>query len=155
MLESIADFLSLYLHFKFDKDKKKRRQFEKENNLPKKFMINPLIWIVLFVVVLGSIIGIGISVYQHYYANNKNITEKIIKIEQILEKEKESLGIYPEKLTDIIRNNPLRKNICLDIWGNEYHYELLENGKNYVLLSKGLDGILNTDDDVNGNKNLP
>ena len=55
MLESIADFLSLYLHFKFDKDKKKRRQFEKENNLPKKLMINPLIWIVLFFVVLGSL----------------------------------------------------------------------------------------------------
>ena len=77
------------------------------------------------------------------------------EIEQILENEKSSLGIYPEKLSKIIRNNPLRKNITSDYWNNEFFYEQSENGTSYVLISKGKDGILKTEDDINGIKNLP
>ena len=91
------------------------------------------------------------------FSNNgkTKTTEKIAEIELILEKEKSSLGIYPKKLNTIIRNNPLRKSITSDYWNNEFYYEQIENGLDYILISKGKDGILKTEDDINGNKNLP
>ena len=58
MLEDINDII-------FWRRKKKRRKFEKENNLPKKIMINPLIilkGLILFIVI------IGLTIYQLYFS---------------------------------------------------------------------------------------
>ncbi len=54
-----------------------------------------------------------------------------------------------------ITNNPLRKKITLDYWNNEFYYEQKENGLGYVLISKGKDGILKTEDDISGIKTCP
>ena len=155
MLDIIGELLFWREDYKFAKRKKARREFEKENNLPKKLMIHP-VWklfgiFIVFVLISKLVIG-------HFYFSDygtKKTTEKIAEIELILENEKSSLGIYPEKLNIIIRNNPLRKNITSDYWDNEFFYEQIENGLGYVLVSKGKDGILKTNDDINGNKNLP
>ena len=155
MLDIIGELLFWREDYKFAKRKKARREFEKENNLPKKLMIHP-VWklfgiFIVFVLISKLVIG-------HFYFSDygtKKTTEKIAEIELILENEKSSLGIYPEKLNIIIRNNPLRKNITSDYWDNEFFYEQIENGLGYVLVSKGKDGILKTKDDINGNKNLP
>ena len=66
----------------------------------------------------------------------------------ILEKEKKKTGIYPKKLKNIIRDNPLMRNITKDYWKNEFFYEQIDNGNSYLLTSKGKDGILNTEDDI-------
>ena len=148
MLEVIGDLLFWREDYKFSKRKKARREFEKENNLPKKLMIHP-VWrlfgmILIFVTLLILLIQ---SFFFSNYGTNKT-KEKIAEIVLILENEKEKNKIYPEKLNTIIRNNPLRKNLTLDYWRNEFFYEQQKNGQDYILISKGKDGILNTEDDI-------
>ncbi|WAC02142.1 hypothetical protein N7U66_20600 [Lacinutrix neustonica] len=151
MLDIIGDLLLWREDYKFAKRKKAGREYEKENNLPKKLMIHP-VW-KLFGILLLFIIVVRFFFFSDY--GQRKTVEKIDKIDQILEKEKKALGIYPEKLNIIIRNNPLRKKITLDYWNNEFFYEQKENGLSYVLISKGKDGILKTDDDIGKAKNLP
>ena len=155
MGEIIAELLLLWKDLKFWKKKKARRKFEKENNLPKKFLIRPSLLVLLIAV--GFIIVARIAIRIFYVSDNgmTETTEQLNKIESILEQEKSELGIYPQELKNIIRNNPLRQNITSDLWNNEFHYEQLENGQSYVLKSKGQDGILGTEDDIDGRKNLP
>jgi amino acid transporter len=153
--ELIAHILSIIEDIKFWKKKKERRKFEKENNLPKKLMIHPL-WKLLGILLI--FIFLAKFAMGHFFFSNhgeKKTIEKITEIELILEKEKSSSGNYPEKLNTIIRNNPFRKNITSDYWDNEFFYEQKKNGSAYVLISKGKDGILNTEDDINGIRNLP
>ncbi|WP_371824130.1 DUF805 domain-containing protein [Lutibacter sp. A80] len=77
--------------------------------------------------------------------------KEIAEIIRILEIRKKELGFYPQELKEIIGNNPLRKKIDIDFWGNEYHYKLIDNGVNYILISKGKDEILGTADDIGVN----
>jgi len=155
MGEIIAELLLIWEDLKFWKKKKARRKFEEENNLPKKLMIRTSTLVLL--IAIGFIIVARILFGIFYFADKgaDDTTEKIAKITAILNEEKTDLGIYPEELKTIIRNNPLRQNITLDYWKNEFHYKQLDNGLNYVLKSKGSDGILGTDDDISGTKNLP
>lgn len=148
MLEVIGNLLFWREDCKFSKRKKERREFEKENNLPKKLMIHP-VWglfglILIFVILLRLLIG---YVFFSDYGTNKT-QKKITEIVQILEDEKHTIKIYPEKLNTIIRNNPLRENLILDYWNNEFFYEKNKNGQDYILISKGKDGILYTEDDI-------
>ena len=147
--ELILDFLILLLDFQFLKDLKKKRAIEKENKLQQKREMLPSTKIFIIVVSITLIFLFSFSIYKMYFGIEKKAIEKLAEIKELLHKEKESFGTYPENLSEIIRNNPLRKNITLDICGNEYHYEQLENGRKYTLLSKGKDGILNTNDDIN------
>ena len=73
---------------------------------------------------------------------------KIIDIKLLLEAEKKYSGYYPKELAAIIRNNPLRKNIILDGWKNEFSYTLSKDSLNYTLISLGKDEKLNTSDDI-------
>jgi len=151
----IGEILFWFEDDKFRKRKKARRKYEKENNLPKKLMIHPAIRILglslAFILVVKIIIG-------YFYLSDYGIKEtskKIAEIQLILEDEKREIGNYPEKLNIIIRNNPLRKNLITDYWKNEFSYELSPNGLGYSLISKGMDGILNTEDDIKRKVNLP
>ncbi|AUC80782.1 hypothetical protein [Lacinutrix sp. Bg11-31] len=156
MLDSILDLfitiLDFFTEFKFWKKKKARRKLEKEKKLPKKVMIHPYLKLLLIFLIIILPIKLVLGYFLFTNKGESNTTEKIIKIEEILEHEKKSLGVYPKKLTAIIRNNPLRKNMTLDYWNNEFFYEQTEQGLNYILISKGKDGILKTKDDVSLNK---
>ena len=148
MPELIADILGLYLDIKFWIKHKKRRKFEKENNLPKSIVWHPitkplLIFFVLFIV--------SFSIFSFFNFKNKleeKTRSKINKVKIILETEKKQFGFYPKELKDIIRNNPLRKNITLDSWKNEFIYTLSKDCLNYKLISIGKDRKLNTSDDI-------
>lgn len=152
MLDSIGDLLFWREDYKFSKRKKARRAFEKENNLPKKLMLHP-VWKLLGILFIFAFISrLVIGYFFFSDRGTKLTTQKLAEIELILENEKNAFGIYPEKLNVIIRNNPFRENLITDFWNNEFFYEQTENGYSYILISKGKDGILNTDDDINGNK---
>jgi len=155
MGEIIAELLLLWEDLKFWKKKKARRKFEKENNLPKKLMIRTSTLVLLIAVGFIIVARILIGIFHFTDKGTGHTTEKIVKITAILNEEKRDLGIYPKELKTIVRNNPLRQNITLDYWKNDFYYEQLDNGLNYVLKSKGSDGILGTDDDISGTKNLP
>jgi hypothetical protein len=148
MLDLIGELLLWREDYKFSKSKKARRQFEKENNLPKKIMIHP-VWKVAIILVISILLlklVIGYVFFSDY--GLKQTSEKIVEINKILEKERTDIGNYPLELKTIIRNNPLRKDITTDYWGNEFFYRLTENGESYTLISNGKDGILKTKDDI-------
>ena len=152
MLQTVAELFAQILFwredYKFSKKKKARRQFQKENNLPKKIMIHPVLTVfILAIVLIPSSIGIFNFMKSNFFGR-KNTVEKISKIKAILENEKKVIGIYPDSLKKIIRNNPMRSNINYDAWNNEFYYQQLENGLHYSIKSKGRDGILNTEDDI-------
>lgn len=147
MAEFIASILETYLEIKHYFKVRKRRKFEKKNNLPKKRMISPLdkIWI------LVAIILIPILCLKFYSLRRNKITltnDKINEIELLLEAEKLQFGFYPKELKQLIRNNPLRKNITLDGWQNEFSYNLSKDSLNYELISLGKDRKLDTSDDI-------
>lgn len=148
ILEFLGFILEIIIDLVFWRDRKKRRKFEKENNLPKKTMVNPNTLVTIYSIVIILISVILFLMYQHYYSNVKNANKNIIKIQELVIENKEQDGTYPEKLEDIIRNNPLRKNITVDPWGNKYYYKVSENKNTFTLISKGKDGILNTEDDI-------
>jgi len=150
MLELIGELLFWREDYKFSKRKKARRVHEKENKLPKTFMIHP-VWKLLGIILIVGFIGkLLISYFYVSDYGNRKTTQNIEKIEMILAQEKSALGIYPEKLNSIKRNNPLRKNITTDYWQNEFYYQQLDSGQAYLLISKGNDGILKTKDDLKG-----
>ena len=70
------------------------------------------------------------------------------EIADILKSEKQQLQKYPKELKEIVRNNPLRKNIILDYWHSEFVYFLSKDSLNYTLISLGADRKLNTSDDL-------
>lgn len=146
--EIVAELLEWYLDIKFWFKKRKRRKFEKENNLPKRLMIYPSDKIYLALLVLG-LISITLFMFFVYPDIKENKTEeKLNEIVEILNQEKKILGTYPQSLKMIIRNNPLRQNITKDAWGNDFEYQLSEDGKSYVLSSLGKDAKPKTDDDI-------
>lgn len=152
MIEDIALFFGELFFWRedysFSKRKKARRALEKEQNLPKKLMISP---IVIVIGVLLLIVVVLKLVSSSYFNPNKGInktSEKITKIELLLEKRKSTLGEYPIELKAITKNNPLKKRSILDYWNNKFHYKVIDKDSSYILISKGKDGILNTEDDI-------
>jgi hypothetical protein len=150
--EIVADILEWYLDIKFWFKKRKQRKFEKENNLPKKVMIYPSDKIEFASIILVVIAIFGFVFIIHPMMNNNSTEEKLSEISAILEDEKEVLGVYPEDLKAIIRNNPLRRNLIIDAWDTEVQYQLLNDGKTYKLFSIGNDRKANTKDDIIFNK---
>jgi hypothetical protein len=149
--ELIADILTWFLDIKHWFKKRKRRKFEKDNNLPKKGMPYPSDKIEIVSTVAGIIILFSLFFYFLPNSEIKKTKEKLSEITQILEKEKQVLGSYPNELSVIIRNNPLRMNLVTDSWRNSLQYKLSVDGETYTLFSIGKDGIANTKDDIHLN----
>jgi hypothetical protein len=148
MADLISLILDLYLDIKHWFTVKKRRKFEKENNLPKSIVWHPLTKPLLFFFILSISC---FSLFSYLNLKNKPLSEtkkKLQSINLLLEKEKKQFGKYPKKLRDIIRNNPLRKNITQDYWKNEFVYTLSKDSLNYSIISSGKDQKFNTPDDI-------
>lgn len=147
MSDLIVFFLGIYSDIRHWFRVKKRRKFEKKNKLPKKIMISPMnkVGIVTLIISIPIFFLRFNRVRNQKFALNLN---KIIEIKLLLEAEKKQFGFYPKELKTIIRNNPLRKNITLDVWKNEFLYIISKDSLNYKLISLGKDGELNTSDDI-------
>jgi general secretion pathway protein G len=148
LADFIAFILALYLDIKHWFKVKKRRRFEKENNLPKSFVWHPMTMPLLL---FFTIFTVSFSIVSYSYLKDKSIIktdEKLDLIITILESEKRQSGYYPKELKSIIRNNPLRKNIILDGWNNEFVYTLSKDSLNYTLISFGKDRKPSTSDDI-------
>tara|TARA_R110002126_G_scaffold291479_2_gene453063 strand:- start:34116 stop:34571 length:456 start_codon:yes stop_codon:yes gene_type:complete len=147
LADFIAFILELYLDIKHWFKVKKRRRFEKENNLPKKRMMSPMNKIGIVILIIS--IPVLILRLNRFQKKDFELTlHKIIEIKLLLEAEKKYSGFYPKELAAIIRNNPLRKNIILDGWKNEFSYTLSKDSLNYALISFGKDRKPSTSDDI-------
>ncbi|MFY9243038.1 MAG: type II secretion system protein GspG [Polaribacter sp.] len=148
MAEFIGCILELYLDIKHWFQIKKRRKFEKENNLPKSIVWHPM---TKPFVVFSIIFLISAFIFFSFVSKNEfelKTKKKLNEISEILEAEKKEFGKYPVSLNEIIRNNPLRKNITLDYWKNEFIYRISKDSLNYTLISLGKDRQQNTSDDI-------
>ncbi len=147
LLELVAEIGLTIQEFFFRKKKKRRRAYEKANNLPIKRMISPNQRVYILLAVLGFISFLIIIFFPS--SSNKQITiKKLTEIKELLEKEKQVFGKYPNELRIIIRNNPLRENLLEDGWNNTFIYEIKENGAGYFLISCGNDEVFKTEDDI-------
>ena len=146
ILVILSEFALNIQEFFFRKKREKRRIYEEENNLPKKKMISPYqrVYILLgFMFFVGFLFLIG----SLFFTNGRS-NENVETIKELLEDEREAFGVYPKELHLIIRNNPLRVNLLEDSHGNNFHYQLSNNGESYRLFSSGKDGKPNTKDDI-------
>ena len=148
MGDLIAFILELYLDIKHWFKVKRRRKFEKENNLPKKYIWHPLdkLFLISFLLII-------ITLYLRFFFFSKNKYERYTKqkldeIAQILNEEKKEFGKFPKELKEVIRNNPLRKKIHLDFYENEFIYKLSKDYLNYTIIAIGKDQKFNTKDDL-------
>jgi hypothetical protein len=151
LAELITDLLLWFQDIKFWFKKRKRRKFEKEHGLPKKFMLYPSQKI--FLIGTPAIIILYMLSFFLFVDINQDITRnKIVELIEILEKEKEDIGRYPDKIRDVVRNNPLRQSVIFDSWKQEFYYESFNNGTTFKLQSLGSDGELGTSDDIKHNE---
>ncbi|KGL62723.1 type II secretion system protein GspG [Polaribacter sp. Hel1_85] len=148
MSDLISSILEIVLEIKYWIKHGKQRKYEKENNLPKSIVWAPYTkqFFILFLIFIPVCF---LFIFLTSIGKNENDTEeRIIKISKLLEEEKNKFGKYPSELKTIIRNNPLRKNITLDYWKNEFVYLLSKDSLNYTIISLGSDQKLNTADDL-------
>lgn len=148
LLEGFLEIYLFFVDYKFWKKKKAQRKYEKEHGLPKQLMIYPSDKIYLRAGLLLLILAIPVWFLFSINKNQKAITKQMMQIHELLKAEKKQFNIYPKQLNTIIRNNPLHRDLTLDVWDNAFYYVVTEDGLNYSLVSKGPDGILNTEDDV-------
>lgn len=148
MLDFFAHILDLILEIQYWLKIKKRRKFEKENNLPKSMVWHPLTKpsLILFLILIPILIVVSILRFSNEY--EKKTTEKLTEISILLEDELKQNAFYPKDLKSIIRNNPLRKNICLDYYKNEFVYSVSKDSLHYSIIAIGKDQKLNTADDI-------
>lgn len=102
-----------------------------------------------FITLTSIIILISLFFYfSEPYFKVSNTKEDCEKIVIGLNSYKKDLLNYPTNMDSLIGNSPLRKEWKKDRWNNEYYYKSLNNGKNFILISKGKDQKLFTKDDI-------
>ena len=148
MAELFSEILEWYLDIKYWIKHKKRRKFEKENNLPKSIVWHPMTKPLLIAFPIFLLTFALISYFNLENRPIENTNSKIVKIQLLLSSEKKQFGFYPKELKEIIRNNPLHKNITKDYWGNDFIYKISKDSLNYQLISFGKDQKPNTSDDI-------
>lgn len=121
------------------------------NNLSKEDLEKNITYFVKITVITLAVIIILISLFFYFsvsYRKASDTKEDCEKITIALNSYKKDLSNYPLNLDSLIGNNPLRKEWKKDRWNNDYYYKTINNGKNFVLISKGNDQKLFTKDDI-------
>lgn len=140
--------------WKFYKKKKEIRAYEKENKLSKKRMFSPLTQ--AFAVVPIIIVAVSFLFYSFVKPaqQKRDTNDTLVSITYLLHQDKVQNGVYPEDIIELSRKNPIHGDLTIDGWEQEIIYQKIENGDAYTLVSKGKDGVLNTDDDISMTSSL-
>ena len=104
---------------------------------------------------IGMFLCISVMFLSSYipWRKEKTTVDTLYTIMALLYYEKEDTNEYPIDIECFRHDNQFNvKNVLTDSWGNMFHYEVLDNGQDYLLISKGKDGIAFTEDDVNANQ---
>lgn len=127
---------------------KKQENADGKSRFPEKYLLQPSSIIILITILILSTVGFLFIRLRHSYILPHQTKNEIIEIEARLGKWQNEYGIYPEKLTELIGTNPLRKSWETDSWNIPYKYTLNENGKGYKIISAGPDKKFGTEDDI-------
>jgi hypothetical protein len=88
------------------------------------------------------------SWYSNNYMRRKATIEEGHKIISAIQSHHSHAGKYPVDTLTIIKGIPVRAGWETDEWGESYVYEIVDDGQDFRLLSKGKDRILGTEDDI-------
>ncbi|MEM6718761.1 MAG: hypothetical protein AAF611_05590 [Bacteroidota bacterium] len=148
LIALIGEIFVISEEFKFYKKKKEQRAYEKANKLPKKRMLSPLTE--AFVIVPMILIAVTFLFYSFInpVKQERDTRDTLRTMSYLLHLEKTQKGVYPKNIIELSRKNPTYGDLTKDAWEREIIYEATENGKDYLLLSKGKDGVLHTEDDI-------
>lgn len=130
---------------------RKVRKKEKEDGIQRpiqKYLLRPSIKVIFGFLFIVGLVPFLFFNYQKIYVYPVQTRNELAEISVHIEKWKDKFGVYPATLPDLIGNSPLRQSWDKDAWNRHYRYTPSENGKRFVLLSPGLDGIFETDDDI-------
>jgi len=107
---------------------------------------------VISFVFIGIFLFISVTFFSSYvpWQKEKMTLDSLYTVRALLYFEKEGANEYPIDIECFRYQNQFDvKNVLTDSWGNTFHYGVLDNGKDYILFSKGKDGIAFTEDDIN------
>lgn len=127
-----------------------------QKGLAPKFNRKEALWIVvLLLVIIPLSVGVmlfgvlkTLNWYSHNYGLAKSTRAEGAKIVRALESYRENEDHYPENLNKLLEGRPIRNGWLTDQWGMPYTYSVSEKGQSYILISKGKDQALSTEDDI-------
>ncbi|MEM9075961.1 MAG: type II secretion system protein GspG [Bacteroidota bacterium] len=148
ILSTLAEFRLIredYKHFKRISKK------EKEDGIKRplqKIFLQPSLIVVAATLVLVFIGGFLFFSYQSFSVYPRKTQKEIIEITNRIVDWNEKYGEFPQDLNDLIGNNPMRQEWKKDSWDRPYQYYRTESGKGFLIVSAGLDGKFDTEDDI-------
>jgi general secretion pathway protein G len=122
------------------------------------FTLVEVLLVLAILVILGSLVTVSIVQVQKS-SNVKAARSQIGMLSETVDIYRLELGTLPESLADLreqpasLRNPDkwrplLDKEIPADPWGNDYQYEILDNGENFRIYSYGPDRNEGGNDDI-------
>lgn len=104
--------------------------------------------LVLFTAVSALLISIGVVVAtentcRSYLASSRLQYTRLDleQLESVLALYRKEKGALPESLKLLSSNSYLKQSVTADGWGNPYVYRLVAESRNYVLYSRGVNGV--------------
>ncbi|WP_405384117.1 type II secretion system protein GspG [Maribacter sp. LLG6340-A2] len=152
MIEFILSTLAEFGLIREDyKHRKRISKKEKEDGVKRpiqKYFLQPSSIMVISLLVVGSISAFLFFGYQRTSIYPDKTEKEIAEISERMENWNEKFGKYPTDLNELIGNSPLRQGWKKDAWDREYNFEVMENGKGFLITSAGSDGKFKTEDDI-------
>ena len=148
ILSTLAEFGLIREDFKHHKKITKK---EKEDGIKRPFQryfLQPSSIMVVSVLIIGSISALMFFGYQRTSIFPDKTEKEITEMSDRMEKWNEKYGKYPTDLNELIGNSPIRQDWKKDSWNRPYQYSITENGKGFLIVSAGLDGKFETEDDI-------
>ena len=152
MLEFILGMLiELGLLREDDKHHKRIREKEKSDGVHRRFQkyfLQPstiIVVSILSIAIFGSFIFFS---HQKISVHPIKTKEELSEMHLRAEKWHKKFGRYPTDINELIGNNPTRQNWKEDAWNRPYRYLLLNNAKKLQIISSGIDGQFETEDDI-------
>lgn len=117
----------------------------------KKLLGFTLIELLIVMAILGMLAAlVGPALFSNLGRGQRSAaTAQIDNLEAALDVYRLDVGRYPESLEGLVEDDTrssrwagpyLRGEVPLDPWGNEYHYRVTDNGRDFELMSYGADG---------------
>ena len=121
-----------------------------------RFEAKEAVWaIVLLLVIIPTCLFIafsGMFAVGRWYSDNfvkANASyEEGNQIFSAIQRYHKRSGEHPTDISGLIQGIPIRSGWTTDGWGEEYVYEVIDDGQDFRLISKGKDRTLGSEDDI-------
>ena len=102
---------------------------------------------VLAILAFSGMLSVGQWFSDKYLKSNATIEEGN-NIASAIHRHYKNSGKYPTDIDTLIGSIPIRSGWKTDRWNEPYVYEVLNDGENFKLISKGQDRNFGTEDDI-------